>query len=101
MKYLTMPCPRCEAVTLQYPKKSGARLYSFCERCKRKSLFIIHDKANGEQSYSIIPVGAKGRGMVRATFWIEGWHKAELTRRAPLKNMQSQIVRLALDRELC
>ena len=98
--YLPTPCPRddCGAKTLRQPTRSGTRLYAFCDTCKRKVLYIVYDHEGGGAGYELRIVGAKGSGLVRATFWITRAQKKALEEQPP--RMQSHIVRQAIDREL-
>jgi len=94
--YLEIPCPypRCGEQKLQRPQMSGSRLYSQCAACNRKSLYIIHEKTDGSKTYSIVPIGAPNRDMVRATFWITREQATLLEEE--YSNTKSQIVRSAL-----
>lgn len=95
--FLEIPCPRCGEEKLQRPQQSGIRYYSKCAGCGRKSLYVIHDRIDGSQSYSIVPVGNPGSGMIRATFWITREQAQMLEELSIMPGMKSSIVRQALD----
>lgn len=92
MKYLDTPCPRedCGKQTLQPPKKSGSKIYTFCDACHRKSLFIIHETVTGK-TYSVVPIGRTGKGLISRTFRISQ-DQAEWLASLPMKQ-QSETVR--------
>ena len=96
MTYLTTPCPRCTKTKLLPAEKhaTGARWYTRCEACGLKSLYVIHDHADGTQAYSVVEIGKPNRGMVRATFWITREQKQKLET-SPLG--QSEELRKLLD----
>ena len=98
--YLQTPCPHCKQQALELPEGNGIRLYTYCASCGRKSLYIVHYKADETKSYSVVPVGAPNRGMVRMTFWVKDEQAEKLRGLSFLPGQMSEIVRNALDREL-
>src|SRR5688572_13333659 len=100
MKYLSVPCPRpdCGAATLRPPEKPDVRMYALCDTCKRKSLYIVNHKIDGN-SYSVVPIGRSSSNMVKITTWITKLQAEELRARSIFPRMKAQIIRRALDVE--
>lgn len=91
MKYLAKECPYCQEKKVLQPKGK----FALCEGCGKHSRFVIIPNEHGAR-YDLRPVGQRGRNMVRATFWIEKWHKDALLKFAGNTLGQSEIVRRAL-----
>lgn len=92
MKYLPTPCPRCGNQTMQSPING----YSKCATCRKKCKYIISEKVDESQFYSLAIVGRTGQGMKRMTFFIDVDNIERLSTLP--EREQSQTVRFALDK---
>jgi hypothetical protein len=72
MKYLEKPCTRCRDRTVIPPLKIDLDkpiILVKCQSCKKTSRYNVVDTKDG-QTYYLSPVGRKGRGYVRQSWWV-------------------------------